>query len=585
MKKTAKRAVAQARAMSEDDFYANLENAPNDKDIFKLAKQRYRNSKDTKSIKFIKNDQGQLLTSNEDINNRWKEYYSKLLNEGFPSENLHEIPAIEGAIACITPEEVFSSIRTMSNHKAAGPDEIPAEFWKRMGEDGVKFLTKLFNRILCEGIPDQWRRSYLVPFYKNKGDIRLCGNYRAIKLISHTFKMWERILNKRLLKLTNVSENQCGFVAGKSTTDAIHSIRILMEKFRANRTDLHMTFIDLEKAFDRVPRELIWQALRAQGVPEHYIHLVKDMYRDVTTKVRSPAGISEEFEVKVGVHQGSALSPLLFNLVMNHLTVQIQRPPPWDILYADDIVLTSEDPSTLQRIVEQWREALERAGLRVSREKTEYMHCNFSNTNENASILLQNHQLKKVIHFKYLGSIICNDGSIDMDVTHRINTGWMKWRELTGVLCDSKMPVRIKGKVYKTAVRPAMMHGAECWPLKKQQENKVHCAEMKMLRWAGGVTRLDHVRNNHIRGSFKVKPIQDKLAESRLRWYGHVMRRPPEHMTRKVLDVAVAPQGRGRPRLTWMAVVRKDMEAGNLRPETTQDRPAWRRMIRRADPK
>lgn len=133
MKKTAKRAVAQARAMSEDDFYANLENAPNDKDIFKLAKQRYRNSKDTKSIKFIKNDQGQLLTSNEDINNRWKEYYSKLLNEGFPSENLHEIPAIEGAIACITPEEVFSSIRTMSNNKAAGPDEIPAEFWKRMG--------------------------------------------------------------------------------------------------------------------------------------------------------------------------------------------------------------------------------------------------------------------------------------------------------------------------------------------------------------------------------------------------------------------------------------------------------------------
>ncbi|XP_063388472.1 uncharacterized protein LOC134674029 [Cydia fagiglandana] len=149
---------------------------------------------------------------------------------------------------------------------------------------------------------------------------------------------------------------------------------------------------------------------------------------------------------------------------MNHLTAQLQRSPPWDILYADDIVLISEDSSTLQLMVERGRGALERAGLRVSKEKTEYMHCNFSNTNNSASIFLQNHVLKKVSHFKYLGSIICDDGSIDMDVNHRINTGWMKWRELTGVLCDSRMPVRIKGKVYKAAVRPAMTSGTRETP-------------------------------------------------------------------------------------------------------------------------
>ncbi|XP_063835572.1 polypeptide N-acetylgalactosaminyltransferase 1-like [Ostrinia nubilalis] len=154
--------------------------------------------------------------------------------------------------------------------------------------------------------------------------------------------------------------------------------------------------------------------------------------------------------------------------------------------------MISEDVNNLQQILEKWREALETSGLRISREKTEYMHCNFSGVNSKHTICLQNTQLKEVDHFKYLGSIISKDGSIDTDVTHRINTGWMKWRELSGVLCDTRMPVRIKGRVYRAAVRPAMTYGSECWPLKKQYENQLHCAEMKMLRWAGGVTRLDH---------------------------------------------------------------------------------------------
>lgn len=205
-----------------------------------------------------------------------------------------------------------------------------------------------------------------------------------------------------------------------------------------------MIFIDLERAFDRVPRELIWHALRAQNVPEHYIMTVKDMYHQVSTKVRSPAGTSDEFDVKVGVHQGSTLSPLLFNIVMNHLTSNLQRAPLWDILYADDVVIISEDVNNLQQILEKWREALETSGLRISREKTEYMHCNFIGVNSKHTICLQNTQLKELDHFKYLGSVISKDGSIDTDVTHRINTGWMKWRELSDMLCDSRMPVRIK---------------------------------------------------------------------------------------------------------------------------------------------
>ncbi|CAH2098204.1 unnamed protein product [Euphydryas editha] len=145
-KKIAKQAVAQAKATARDDFYAKLETASNDKEIFRLAKRKHQSSRDTVTNKFIKSEQGKLLTSNKDIRDRWKEYYTELLNEVFPSKALQDIPATEGPIPCIRPEEITLAIKQMANNKAAGPDDIPAEFWKRMGDTGVLFLTKLFNK-------------------------------------------------------------------------------------------------------------------------------------------------------------------------------------------------------------------------------------------------------------------------------------------------------------------------------------------------------------------------------------------------------------------------------------------------------
>ncbi|XP_059051511.1 uncharacterized protein LOC131846264 [Achroia grisella] len=127
--------------------------------------------------------------------------------------------------------------------------------------------------------------------------------------------------------------------------------------------------------------------------------------------------------------------------------------------------------------------------------------------------------------------------------------------------------------------------GSECWALKKHQEQKLNVAEMKMLRWVGGITMLDHIKNIHVRGSFKVTPIQEKILESRLRWYGHVMRRPSDHMTRTVLDISTQLRRRGRPHLTWMSVIERDIKSAKITSLTSQDRTSWRRLTRLADPK
>ena len=127
----------------------------------------------------------------------------------------------------------------------------------------------------------------IVPIFKEKGGIQDCGNYRGIKMISHTMKIWERIIDRRLREETSIGEEQFGFMLGRGTTDAIFAARQVIEKLREIQKALHLVFIDLGKAYDRVPRQDVWRCLREQGVPEKYVRLVKDAYEDARTQVKT----------------------------------------------------------------------------------------------------------------------------------------------------------------------------------------------------------------------------------------------------------------------------------------------------------
>ena len=271
---------------------------------------------------------------------------------------------------------------------------------------------------------------------------------------------------------------------GKETTNAMFTLRMLMEKYREGQRELDCVFVDLEKAYNRVPREELWYCMRKMscGIVEKYVQLVQYMYEGSETVVRCAVGTTESFKVKVGLHQGSALSPFLFAVILDRLTDEVRREPPWTMLFADDIVICEETREEVERRLEYWKYALERRAMKVNRSKTKYL-C-ITGGNDDKTVKMEDAKVPRVKEFKYLGSTLQESGSCKREVKKRVQAGWNGWRRVSGVICDRRLPARVKGKVYSSVVRPAMVYGLETVAVTKKQVEEMEVAEMKMLRFA-----------------------------------------------------------------------------------------------------
>ncbi|WVZ49707.1 hypothetical protein U9M48_001039 [Paspalum notatum var. saurae] len=324
-KKIAKRAVSEAKGRAYDDLYQRLSTKEGEKDIYRMARFRERKTRDLNQVKCIKDARDQLLMKEEDIKLRWREYFDNLFNGESESTSIQLDDSFDDAnrhfVRRIQETEVREAIKRMKGGKAVGPDAIPIEVWRCLGDIAIVWLTKLFNQILRSNkMPEEWRRSTLVPIYKNKGDIQSCTNYERDQ-------------------------------ADEPHDEAVgESFRASLEKFDVEqKKDLHMVFIDLEKAYDKIPRNVMWWALEKHKVPTKYVTLIKDMYNKVVTSVRTTDGDTSDFPINIGLHQGSALSPYLFALVMDVVTRDIQGDIPWCMLFADDVVLVDESQAGVNR--------------------------------------------------------------------------------------------------------------------------------------------------------------------------------------------------------------------------------------------
>ena len=195
----------------------------------------------------------------------------------------------------------------------------------------------------------------------------------------------------------------------------------------------------------------------------------------------------------------------------------------------------------------------------MRRSKTEYLPV--GRIQDARELGLQGETVKKVETFKYLGSVLSVDESCEEEVRKGIRAGWLSWRRVSGVLCNRKQSARVKGRIYKSVVRPALMYGMETVAATDSQVKKLEVAELKMVRWTTSVTRKDKIRNEYIRGTAKIARLDEKLRGARLR-----------HVGRRMLELGVpGKRRRGRPKRRWMDVIREDMEKAGA-----QSAGAWK---------
>ncbi|KAK3549912.1 hypothetical protein QTP86_015528 [Hemibagrus guttatus] len=301
---------------------------------------------------------GELLASTGDIVGRWKEYFEDLLNPT-NTPSVEEPEAEDSEVdSFITQAEVTEVVQQLLGGKAPGVDEIRSEYLKSLDVVGLSWLTHLCNIVWRSGtVPLDWATGVVVPLFK-KGDRRVCSNFRGITLLSLPGKVYSRVLERRFQPLIEpqIQEEQCGFRPGCGTLYQLYTLHRVLEGSWEFAQPVHMCFVDLEKAFDCVPRGILWEVLWEYGVHGPLLRAVQSLYNRSRSLVRIASCKSDLFPVHVGLRQSCPLSPVLFIVFMDRISRRSQGlEGVWfgdhrisSLIFADDVVLLAPSSLDLQ---------------------------------------------------------------------------------------------------------------------------------------------------------------------------------------------------------------------------------------------
>ena len=467
----------------------------------------------------------------------------------------------------------------------------------------MEWLVRLFNIcFITSMVPMDWMCACIVPLYKGKGDVYECGNSRGISLLSVVGKVYGRVLINRIRDKTEsvIAEVQGGFRKGRGCTDQTFIVRQIGEKYIAKGKDVYFAFLDLEKAYDRVDREAMWRVLKIYGIGGSLLRAVKSMYAGSKACVRVGSEVSEWFPVRVGLRQGCVMSPWLFNLYIDGVVREVNArvlgrglklidrdDNDWEmnqLLFADDTVVVADSEKKLCQLVQEFGRVCKRRKLRVNVGKSKVMRCTRNEDGTRLNVLLEGEVLEEVDQFKYLGSIISANGGVEADVSHRVNEGCKVFGAMNGVIRNRGLEMAVKKTLYEKVIVPTVTYGSELWGMKERERQKLNVFEMRCLRSMCGVSRLDRLRNEEVRGRTGVgMDLASRVDRNVLRWFGHVERMEDERLLKRVVNARVDGRGaRGRPRFGWMDGVRKALnDRMDVREakERARNRNEWRRMV------
>ena len=331
-----------------------------------------------------------------------------------------------------TNEEITNCVRKMKNGKSAGKNMIFAELIKSSPDVFITFITNFFNCILNTGeIPDSWGISIIHPIHK-KGNCDDPNNYRGISLIDIVIKLFTSAVTARLnsyLNKNDLLEEQAGFRSGHICMDHVYLLTSIIDLTLTEGRRLYATFIDYEKAFDRVNRSILWSKLYNLGINGKVLRIVKNLYAKTKAQVRVNDELSDFFPCTVGVRQGDTLSPILFDIFLidfekfvadrtrgfrvgtstqrgtmnQELEVYLKL---FVLLKADDTILLNENEEDMRKAINNTFEYCTANDLRINVSKTKFIVFSRGKVKNVKTLYLDNTPIERVDTFTYLGVML-----------------------------------------------------------------------------------------------------------------------------------------------------------------------------------
>ncbi|KAI5752610.1 hypothetical protein M8J77_018598 [Diaphorina citri] len=560
----------------------------------KINKLTWKSSKVSHSLI---NAQGEEIFEAEKILERWREYCNNLYEDDRSEPREHrEIQPDE--IPVFTEDDIIKLIKTLSNRKAYGSDEIPAEFLKLLDSRGIQHIANIMNEIYRSGIiPQDFLESIFIPMPKvNKA--KHCGDFRTISLISHTSKILLKLIKHRIEDIIekNLSETQIGFRRGKGCRDGITGLRILLEKAVEMKKDVFLAFVDFQKAFDNIKHPILIKILEDLKIPSAEIRLIECLYWNQKGKVRTKEGTSSAFEVKKGVRQGCIISPILFNIFVEQIVnetlhdidigFKIGEDRINNLRYADDTLLVTESVDDLTYLLTKLFEVCEKYGMKINMKKTQVMHVSKKKIEEqimNMNVAIKGEKLEEVQQYKYLGARITSDGRCTTEINIRAGIAKQAfWKHKN--LFRSGVKLETKLKILKTYVFSILTYGCESWTLNERQEKKITAFEFWCYRRILKISWRDRITNIEVLRRMNLPSVEllTTIKQRKTRYAGHIIRGSSGTLLAKIIEGKVeGTRDRGRQRRKWIDNIiewTKTTTYENCK-RMAQDREAWRQQV------
>ena len=555
--------------------------------LYQKVTQLTKNQRKKKKTACIKDKDGRKLTEPDAVCSRWKQYIEQLYDkENKPTEDAvkNEEEDTDGAGAEILFSEFEKALADLKNGKAEGIDGIPAELLKALGCTAKKELFEICKEIYLSGEwPDDMMASIVIPIEKKQG-AQECVEFRTISLVSHASKILLKILTRRLEAKAEafLGDDQYGFRRGCGTREGIAAMRTLYERSLEHDNKVYVCFVDYEKAFDRVNWVKLMAVLQSIGIDWRDRKLIKNLYWKQTAYVRIGDMLSERCEIGRGVRQGCSLSPLLYNIYDEAMMrealeevdhgVKVGGQLIKTIRFADDKAVTASSQRGLQQLMDNIDRVTKEYGMKINVKKTKVM-CIARKTGGKVRIIIDGQKVEQVSQFRYLGSLISEDGYCEKDIRARIGMGKSAFLAKK-ILLTSNIGMELKKRIVKSTVWSVMLYGAETWTLTQAEKKRIEAFEMWVWRRMLKISWKEKISNDEVLMKIgEQRNLLNIISQRKHSWIGHILRH--DGLLNTILEGRMEGKAaRGRKRLNMLSDILKNDSYIAVK-RRAEDRSQW----------